>query len=44
MVPVSNDVWANSFKFSGAVDNKNVNAEINFSATVPAYTHSFTIL
>lgn len=44
MVPVSNDVWANSFKFSGAVDNKNVNAVINFSAGVPAYTHSFTIL
>ena len=44
MVPVSNDVWANSFKFSGAVDNKNVNAVINFSAAVPAYTHSFTIL
>jgi len=44
MVPVSNDFWANSFKFSGAVDNKNVNAVINFSAAVPAYTHSFTIL
>nr|WP_294922452.1 SusE domain-containing protein [uncultured Flavobacterium sp.] len=44
MVPVSNDVWANSFKFSGAVDNKNVNAEINFSAAVPAYTHSFKVL
>ncbi|UTN03160.1 SusE domain-containing protein [Flavobacterium bizetiae] len=44
MVPVSSDVWANSFKFAGAVDNKSVNAVINFSASVPAYTHSFTIL
>jgi hypothetical protein len=44
MVPVTADPWDNSFKFSGAVDNKNVNAEINFGAAVPAYTHSFTIL
>ncbi|MFC5684047.1 SusE domain-containing protein [Flavobacterium sp. MAHUQ-51] len=44
MVPVTNDRWDNTFKFDGAVDNKNVNAQINFSATVPAYTHSFTIL
>lgn len=44
MVPVSNDVWSNSFKFATAVDNANVNAEINFSAAATAYTHSFTIL
>lgn len=44
MVPVTSDVWANSFKFSGAVDNKNVNAVIDFSASAPAYTHSFTVL
>jgi len=44
MVPVSNDYWSNSFKFASEVDNKNVNAEINFSATVPAYTHSFKVL
>ena len=44
MVPVTSDRWDNSFKFAGALDNKNVNAQINFSATVPAYTHSFTIL
>ena len=44
MVPVTNDVWNNSFKFASAVDNKNVNAEINFSAAATAYTHSFTIL
>ncbi|KFF06395.1 SusE domain-containing protein [Flavobacterium reichenbachii] len=43
MVPVSSDFWANSFKFASAVDNKTVNAEINFSAASPAYTHSFTI-
>lgn len=44
MVPVTNDFWNNSFKFASAVDNKNVNAEINFSAAATAYTHSFTIL
>lgn len=44
MVPVTNDYWNNCFKFASEVDNKNVNAEINFSAGVPAYTHSFQIL
>ncbi|OXA90049.1 SusE domain-containing protein [Flavobacterium hercynium] len=44
MVPVTNDFWKNSFKFASEVDNKSVNAEINFSAASPAYTHSFTIL
>lgn len=44
MVSVSNDFWSNSFKFATTIDNSNVNAEINFSASVPAYTHSFTIL
>jgi len=44
MVPVTNDFWSNSFKFASAVDNKNVNAEINFSAASPAYTHSFKVL
>lgn len=44
MVPVTSDFWNNCFKFASAVDNKNVNAEINFSATAPAYTHSFTVL
>lgn len=44
MVPVTSDFWNNCFKFSGAVDNKNVDAEINFSATSPAYTHSFKVL
>ncbi|RZJ53498.1 MAG: hypothetical protein EOO44_08320 [Flavobacterium sp.] len=44
MLSVTDNYWDNSFKFSGDVDNKNVNAEINLSASVPAYTHSFTIL
>lgn len=44
MVPVTNDRWNNSFKFATPIDNSNVDAEINFSATVPAYTHSFKIL
>ena len=44
LVPVSSDFWSNSFKFASAVDNANVNAEINFSAAATAYTHSFTIL
>ncbi len=44
MVPVTSDFWNNSFKFTSAVDNKNVNAVIDFSATAPAYTHSFTVL
>lgn len=44
MVPVSSDRWDNSFKFASAVDNKNVNAVIDFSATATAYTHSFTVL
>jgi hypothetical protein len=42
MVPVTSDFWNNSFKFATAIDNSNVNAEVNFSATIPAYTHSFT--
>lgn len=42
MVPVTSDVWNNCFKFASAIDNANVNSEINFSASTPAYTHSFT--
>jgi hypothetical protein len=44
MVPVTNDRWNNSYKFATPIDNSNVDAEINFSATAPAYTHSFKIL
>lgn len=44
MVPVTSDFWNNCFKFASAVDNKNVNAEVNFSAAATAYTHSFTVL
>lgn len=44
MVPATSDRWDFSFKFASEVDNKNVNAVIDFSATVPAYTHSFKVL
>jgi hypothetical protein len=44
MVPATSDRWDFTFKFASEVDNKNVNAEINFSAAVPAYTHSFKVL
>jgi starch-binding outer membrane protein SusE/F len=44
MVPVTDNYWDNCFKFASEVDNKNVNAEINFSAAVPSYTHSFKII
>ncbi|MCO6149708.1 SusE domain-containing protein [Flavobacterium sp. NRK1] len=44
MVPVTDDYWANSFKFKTEDDNADVNAVIDFSATAPAYTHSFTVI
>lgn len=44
MLSVTNDQWSNSFKFASEVDNSNVKAVIDFSATATAYTHSFTIL
>lgn len=44
MVPVTNDYWANSFKFDGNADGANTNIDIIFSATVSNYTHSVTIL
>lgn len=44
MVPVTNDFWNNCFKFATPVDMSNVNAKIDFGATIPAYTHSFTVL
>jgi len=44
MVSVDSSQYDYTFKFASATDNKNVNAEINFSSSVPAYTHSFTIL
>ena len=44
MVPADGSDWDYTFKFKSEIDGKNVNSEINFSASVPAYTHSFTIL
>ncbi|MFI2743694.1 SusE domain-containing protein [Zhouia sp. PK063] len=44
MVPVTNDRWNNSFKFSGDVDYNNIDMEIIFNTTVPEYTHVITIL
>lgn len=44
MVPVTDDFWANSFKFDGAVDGQNADIDIIFNATVPEYTHSITVL
>lgn len=42
MVPVTNDYWNNCFKFAAINDMATVNGLIDFSATAPAYTHSFT--
>ncbi len=42
MVPVTNDRWANTFKFSGAVDNKQADIRIIFNTTVPEYIHMIT--
>ena len=42
MVPVTNDRWSNTFKFSTAVDNSVSDVDVVFNATVPAYTHSIT--
>lgn len=43
MVPVTDDYWSNSFKFAAEVDYSTVDAQVDFSATADAYTHSFTI-
>jgi hypothetical protein len=44
LVPVTNNDWDNTFKFMGSVDMQNVNALIDLSGDVPAYTHSFTVI
>lgn len=44
MVSADGSDWDYTFKFKSEIDGKNVNSEINFSASVPAYTHSFTVL
>lgn len=42
MVPVTNDQWANSFKFMDAADNNQVDIKVIFNATVPEYLHTVT--
>src|SRR5690554_2644979 len=44
MVPVSDHHWDNSFKFAAEVDMSTVDMEIIFNTTVPAYTHTVTIV
>lgn len=44
MVPVTNDHWANSFKFREEVDMANSDIRIFFNADVPEYTHEITVL
>lgn len=43
MVPVNSNQYDNSFKFSGATDNKKADIKVDFSANGPAYTHSVTV-
>ena len=42
MLPVSNDQWANAFKFADAVDNNESDIKIIFNTSVPEYTHVVT--
>lgn len=42
MVPVTNDRWANSFKFADAVDNNTSDIKVIFNTSVPQYTHTVT--
>ena len=44
MVPVSDDYWANSFKFPSEADMATINMQIIFNAEVPEYTHTITVL
>ncbi|MDN5210799.1 SusE domain-containing protein [Fulvivirgaceae bacterium BMA12] len=39
MVPVTDDFWANCFKFATPVDNNNADISIVFNTSVPEYTH-----
>jgi len=43
MVPVTNDHWANSFKFREEVDMANSDIRIYFNADVPEYTHEISV-
>lgn len=40
MVPVSDDPWANTFKFGDDVDNNQADIKVIFNSTEPAYTHT----
>jgi hypothetical protein len=42
LVPVSNDQWANTYKFDPAADRKNVKVDLLFKTDAP-YTHVITV-
>lgn len=44
MVPVTNDRWANTFKFGDDVDMSTVNVEVIFNSTVSEYLHTISIV
>ena len=44
VVPVTDDYWANSFKFPTEADLANIRMQIFFNADVPEYTHLITVL
>ena len=44
VVPVSDDYWANSFKFPTEADEADIDMRIIFNAQVPAYLHTITVL
>lgn len=44
MVPVSNDRWANTFKFADDVDMSTVDVEVIFNTTVPEYLHTISVV
>lgn len=44
MVSVTNDRWANTFKFATEVDESTNNVEVIFNSTVPEYTHVVSVI
>ena len=44
VVPVTDDYWANSFKFPSEADLATIRMQIIFNADVPEYTHTITVL
>lgn len=44
MVPVTNDRWANTFKFATEVDESTVDVQVIFNASVPEYTHDISVI